>query len=189
MLKDYFKTEEQLKDYNTNVEVFNKNNPFKIGDKIFIELSHYKTTQKYSLDEDGYVTELFLLDKKTVEVRVDLCLYGISDENCGITEFEFQPVFIIGDSKVPKMGQEYADRVFRTEFSLLKNSLVLPSSNYIRFNSWHYKILGTEDESKEIKSKNKALEDLYNYFDEFSDFEDFTAKDIKNIIKNHYKGL
>ena len=46
MLKEYFKKEEHLNDYNVNVEVFNKNNSFNIGDKIFIKLDKYNVIYK-----------------------------------------------------------------------------------------------------------------------------------------------
>lgn len=150
MLKEYFKKPEQLEDYRKTVDFFNKNNYIKIGDKIFVELSFFDKKEKYT--KKGIKLKLTLKEKKVVEVRVDLGLYGLSDDtdmfgnNYSIGKYEFQPVFIIGDEVVPEKGEEYGKRVFWTGFSITKNKKRLPSYNRMRFDTMEYRILDTQEE-------------------------------------------
>jgi hypothetical protein len=128
MLKEFFKKPEQLVEYNLHVEIFNNNNPFKIGEKIFIQLTEFYE----------------VVNVRIVEVKVELALYGLADEEEPF-KYEFQPIFIIGDSPIPEKGEEYGERIFWTDFSLKSNSKRLPNSNYIRFNKIKYDILDEQD--------------------------------------------
>ena len=130
MLKHKFTKKEQIKDYEKTVELFNKTNTIKIGDKINIILQLF--------DNDMNLVSLEL-----IEVTIDLALYGVAeDEHKNFSYFCFEPVFIIGDSNnIPEPGDEYAKRIYHTCFEITPVEYKLPTKGSMRFGKAKYQIV------------------------------------------------
>ena len=129
MLKTFFKNEKQLEDYNLNVELFNSNNHNKIGDTLYIQLTDFRSVR----------------ETKIIEVTLELALYGLADDEEPF-KYCFMPIFVVGDiNTVPEKGDEYAERIFWSEFELNTNNTNMSRLNHIRFNTMHYEILDTQE--------------------------------------------
>lgn len=130
MLKHKFTKKEQIKDYEKTIELFNKTNTIKIGDKINIILQLF--------DNDMNLVSLEL-----IEVTIDLALYGVAEnEHKNFSYFCFEPVFIIGDSNnIPEPGDEYAKRIYHTGFEITPVEYKLPTKGSMRFGKAKYQIV------------------------------------------------
>ena len=133
MFKHKFTKEEQIKDYKKTVELFNKTNVIKIGDNVNIMLQLF--------DNDMNVTS-----SELVNVTVDLVLYGVAEEEYKyFSYFCFEPVFIIGNpNNIPEPGEEYAKRVYHTDFEITPINNKLPTKDDMRFGKAKYQIVDSQ---------------------------------------------
>ena len=133
MFKHKFTKEEQIKDYKKTVELFNKTNVIKIGDNVNIMLQLF--------DNDMNV-----ISSELVNVTVDLVLYGVAEEEYKhFSYFCFEPVFIIGNpNNIPEPGEEYAKRIYRTDFEITPINNKLPTKDYMRFGKAKYQIVDSQ---------------------------------------------
>ena len=133
MFKHKFTKEEQIKDYKKTVELFNKTNVIKIGDNVNIMLQLF--------DNDMNV-----ISSELVNVTVDLVLYGVAEEEYKyFSYFCFEPVFIIGNpNNIPEPGEEYAKRIYCTDFEITPINNKLPTKDYMRFGKAKYQIVDSQ---------------------------------------------